>query len=83
MTLIEKIAGVIVVGVAFLAIYYMIMSGFKIAMDAVRDDARRAANLRAHRLADKLYRERIKNTRLNITQKIVVVEENMRRRGEI
>lgn len=83
MTVIEKLAGVLVCGGAVLAVLLMMFSGFKFAMDAVRDDARRAANLRARRLADRLYRERLRSTRLQITQRVVVVEDDLHRGCEL
>lgn len=81
MTLLEKLIGVIVCAAAILAVLMMMLAGFKLAMDAVREDARRAANLRAHRMADRLYREYIRGTRLHITQKITVVEDDLHGNG--
>lgn len=74
--MITKILGFVILLIALSAIAAMIFGGFQIAIDAVEQDAKDNEERRAKALAAQMYDEAIRNTRINIIQRVVVVDES-------
>lgn len=71
-----KVIGFLVLIAAIVAIGAMIFGGFKLALDAVEQDAKENTERRAKVLAEQMFDEAIRNTHINITQRVVVVDES-------
>ena len=75
----EMTLGIILLCLAFLFISILIGAGIKIAADSAIEDAERSVNRRAERLAKQIIRERLDGCRIQVTQKISVIEDDLNR----
>ena len=75
--MLQTITGCAVIIMALTAIGIMIYSGCMVAINSARNEARRTVEIRAKRLADRMYRDRLANTVIRVSQKMVVVEDDL------
>ena len=73
----EFVFAIMIMALAVLTICIMIYAGCMIAINAAREDARRQIRLKAHIMADRMYREKIANTVIQVEQHMVVVEDDL------
>lgn len=66
-----------VILMALLAIGIMIYSGCMVAIRSAQNEAKRTVEIRAKRLADRMYRDRLANTVIKVSQRMVVVEDDL------
>ena len=66
-----------VILMALTAIGIMIYSGCMVAIRSAQNEAKRTVEIRAKRLADKMYRDRLANTVIKVSQRMVVVEDDL------
>ena len=74
--MLSSVLGFIFLLAALVAIGTMVFGGFQIAIDAVEQDAKDNAERRAKALAAQMYDEAIRNTRVNVIQRVVVIDES-------
>jgi hypothetical protein len=60
-----------------LFIIVMIAAGFKIAADAKIEEAEKSVQRKAERLAREIVKERLNGVRLQVTQRISVIEDDL------
>lgn len=72
--MLTKVIGTIFLLIGLFAIAVMIFGGFQIAIDAVEQDAKNNAERRAKELATQMYQDALRNTHVEIIQKVVVVD---------
>ena len=75
--MLQAIIGFAVILMALLAIGIMIYSGCMVAIRSAQNEAKRTVEIRAKRLADRMYRDRLANTVIRVSQKMVVVEDDL------
>ncbi len=75
----EKVSGVTVCVIAVVIIVLMIAGGFKIASDAKIKEAEKSVERRARQLARQMVREALKNVRIEVTQHIAVIEDDLKK----
>ena len=75
--MLQAITGCAVILMALLAIGIMIYSGCMVAIRSAQAEARRTVEIRAKRLADRMYRDRLANTVIKVSQRMVVVEDDL------
>lgn len=73
----EMICGCIIFFLAILFIIVMIAAGFKIAADAKIEEAEKSVQRKAERLAREIVKERLNGVRLQVTQRISVIEDDL------
>lgn len=73
----EMICGCIIFFLAMLFIIIMIAAGFKIAADAKIEEAEKSVQRKAERLAREIVKERLNGVRLQVTQRISVIEDDL------
>lgn len=73
----DYILGSMILALAMLAIGIMIYSGCMVAIRSAQNEAKRTVNIRAKMLAEKMYREKLANTVIKISQRMVVVEDDL------
>lgn len=73
----DYILGSLILALAMLAIGIMIYSGCMVAIRAAQNEAKRTVNIRAKMLAERMYREKLDNTVIKISQRMVVVEDDL------
>lgn len=78
LTLFEKASGLVVLMLGILFIVLLIGAGFKLASDAKVEEAEQSVQRRAERLAKRLVRERLDGCRLQVIQRIEVVEDDLK-----
>jgi uncharacterized membrane protein len=71
------ICGCIIFFLAMLFIIVMIAAGFKIAADAKIEEAEKSVQRKAERLAREIVKERLNGVRLQVTQRISVIEDDL------
>jgi hypothetical protein len=74
----EKGAGLVVLFLALVFIIILIAAGFKVAADAKVEEAEQSVQRRAERLAKRLVRERLDGCRLQVIQRIDVIEDDLK-----
>ena len=79
LTTFEYVCGCAVFFLAVLFIVLLIGAGFKIAADSKIEDAERSVNRRAERLARQMVKERLDGLQIQVTQRISVVEDDLKR----
>lgn len=72
--MLTKVIGTVFLLIGLFAIAAMIFGGFQIAIDAVEQDAKKNAERRAKELATQMYQDALRNTHVEIIQKVVVVD---------
>lgn len=72
--MLTKIFGTIVLLLFMFAIASMIFGGFQIAIHGVEQDAKENMEKRAKELANQMYQDALRNTHVEIIQKVVVVD---------
>lgn len=75
----EKVSGVTVCVIAVVVIVLMIAAGFKIASDAKVKEAEKSVERRARQLARQMVREALKDVRIEVTQHIAVIEDDLKK----
>lgn len=75
----EKASGVTVCVIAVVIIVLMIAGGFKIASDAKVKEAEKSVERRARQLARQMMREALKDVRIEVTQHIAVIEDDLKK----
>ena len=77
LTTFEMVTGWIVFALAIAFIIVAIAAGFKIAADARIEEAKKSVNRKAERLAREIVKERLDGLQLHVTQRIVVIEDDL------
>lgn len=72
--MLTKIFGTIILLLFMFAIAVMIFGGFQIAIRGVEQDAEENMEQRAKELANQMYQDALRNTHVEIIQKVVVVD---------
>lgn len=72
--MLTKIFGTIILMLFMFAIAVMIFGGFQIAIRGVEQDAEENMEQRAKELANQMYQDALRNTHVEIIQKVVVVD---------
>jgi uncharacterized membrane protein len=70
--------GLVVLFLALVFIVILIAAGFKVASDAKVEEAEQSVERRAERLAKRLVRERLDGCRLQVIQRIDVIEDDLK-----
>lgn len=70
--------GLVVLFLALVFIIILIAAGFKVAADAKVEEAEQSVERRAERLAKRLVRERLDGCRLQVIQRIDVIEDDLK-----
>jgi uncharacterized membrane protein len=70
--------GLVVLFLALVFIVILIAAGFKVASDAKVEEAEQSVERRAERLAKRLVRERLDGCRLQVIQRIDIVEDDLK-----
>lgn len=70
--------GLVVLFLALVFIIILIAAGFKVAADAKVEEAEQSVERRAERLAKRLVRERLDGCRLQVIQRIEIVEDDLK-----
>lgn len=78
LTAFEKGSGLVVLFIALVFIIILIAAGFKVAADAKVEEAEKSVQRRADRLAKRIVRERLGGCRLQVIQRIEVVEDDLK-----
>ena len=78
----ELVFAVAIMILAIFMIVVMIYAGCMIAINAAREDARRQIRLKARLMADRMYREKIANTVIQVEQHMVVIEDDLGKQYE-
>ena len=74
----EKASGLAVLMLAVLFIVLLIAAGFKVAADAKIEEAEQSVKRRAERLAKNMIRQRLDGCRLQVIQRIEIVEDDLK-----
>lgn len=78
LTMFEKASGLVVLMLGILFIVLLIGAGFKLASDAKVDEAEQSVQRRAERLARNIVKQRLDGCRLQVVQRIEVVEDDLK-----
>lgn len=78
LTLFEKASGLVVLMLCILFIVLLIGAGFKLASDAKVEEAEQSVQRRAERLARNIVKQRLDGCRLQVIQRIEVVEDDLK-----
>lgn len=78
LTLFEKASGLVVLMLGILFIVLLIGAGFKIASDAKVEEAEQSVQRRAERLARNIVKQSLDGCRLQVIQRIEVVEDDLK-----
>jgi uncharacterized membrane protein len=70
--------GLVVLFLALVFIIILIASGFKVASDAKVEEAEQSVERRAERRAKQIVRERLYGCKLQVIQRIDVIEDNLK-----
>ena len=70
--------GLVVLFLALVFIIILIAAGFKVAADAKVEEAEQSVERRAERLAKRLVRERLDGCKLQVIQRIDIVEDDLK-----
>ena len=70
---------VLILLLADAVIVAMIAAGLKISSDAKVEEAEKSVERRAERLAKQIVKERFCDARLQVTQRIVVIEDDLKK----
>lgn len=73
----EMLFGIVAVIAALAAVAIMIYLGCMAAINDAKREANRNIEVRARRLADRMYRKRLENTVICVNQRMVVVEDDL------
>ena len=82
LTTIEMVSGWIIFALAITFIILLIAAGFKVAYDAKDKERERSFNRRVERLAREMVRERLDGCKIQVTQRISVIEDDLKKGGE-
>lgn len=74
----EKASGLAVLMLAVLFIVLLIAAGFKVACDAKIEEAEQSVKRRAERLARNIVKQSLDGCRLQVIQRIEVVEDDLK-----
>ena len=78
LTLFEKASGLVVLMLGILFIVLLIGAGFKLASDAKVEEAEQSVQRRAERLARNIVKQSLDGCRLQVIQRIEVVEDDLK-----
>ena len=78
LTMFEKASGLVVLMLGILFIVLLIGAGFKIASDAKVEEAEQSVQRRAERLARNIVKQSLDGCRLQVIQRIEVVEDDLK-----
>lgn len=78
LTLFEKASGLVVLMLGILFIVLLIGAGFKLASDAKVEEAEQSVQRRAERLARNIVKQSLAGCRLQVIQRIEVVEDDLK-----
>ena len=78
LTMFEKASGIVVLMLALLFIVILIGAGFKVAADAAIEEAEQSVERRAERLARNIVKQSLDGCRLQVIQRIEVVEDDLK-----
>ena len=79
LTTFEMVSGCIIFFLAVVFIVVLIACGFKLAADARVEEAEKAVERKAERRAREIMKERLDGCRIQVTQRISVIEEDFGR----
>lgn len=82
LTTIEMVSGWIIFALAIAFIILLIAAGFKLAADAKIEEKEKSVQRRAERLAREMVRERLDGCKIQVTQRISVIEDDLKKGGE-
>ena len=82
LTMLEMVSGWIIFALAIAFIILLIAAGFKLAADAKIEEKERSVQRRAERLARAMVRERLDGCKIQVTQRISVIEDDLKKGGE-
>ena len=78
LTMFEKASGLVVLMLGILFIVLLIGAGFKLASDAKVEEAEQSVKRRAERLARNIVKQSLDGCRLQVIQRIEVVEDDLK-----
>ena len=78
LTMFEKASGIVVLMLALLFIVILIGAGFKVAADAAIEEAEQSVERRAERLARNIVKKSLDGCRIQVIQRIEVVEDDLK-----
>ncbi len=78
LSMFEKGSGLVVLFLATVFIVLLIAAGFNVAYDAKDKERERSFNRRVERLAKRLVRERLDGCRLQVIQRISIIEDDLK-----
>ena len=78
LTTIEMVSGWIIFALAIAFIILLIAAGFKLAADAKIEEKEKSVQRRAERLARKMVRQRLDGCKIQVTQRISVIEDDLK-----
>lgn len=82
LTTLELVSGWIIFALAIIFIIVLIAIGFKVAADARIEEKEKSVQRRAERLAREMVRERLDGCKIQVTQRISVIEDDLKKGGE-
>ena len=82
LTTTEMVSGWIIFALAIAFIILLIAAGFKLAADAKIEEKEKSVHRRAERLAREMVRERLDGCKIQVTQRISVIEDDLKKGGE-
>ena len=82
LTTIEMVSGWIIFALAITFIILLIAAGFKLAADAKIEEKERSVQRRAERLAREMVKQRFDGCKIQVTQRISVIEDDLKKGGE-
>ena len=78
LTTIEMVSGCVIFALAITFIILLIGAGFKLAADAKIEEKEKSVQRRAERLAREMVRERLDGCKIQVTQRISVIEDDLK-----
>lgn len=78
LTAFEKGSGLVVLFIALVFIIILIAAGFKVAADAKVEEAEQSVQRRAERLARNIVKQSLDGCRLQVIQRIEIVEDDLK-----
>ena len=82
LTTLEMVSGWIIFALAIVFIILLIAAGFKLAADAKIEEKEKSVQRRAERLAREMVRERLDGCKIQVTQRISVIEDDLKKGGD-
>lgn len=70
--------GMAILLLAMIFIVALIAAGFKVAADAAIEEAEQSVQRRAERIAREMVRERLDGCKIQVTQRISVIEDDLK-----